>query len=391
MLLTLGPCNSLINYNIFELAPRVYGILEKNLSKSEGGSVRYFNWISAMVGAFFFGSVVSLAATVDRDQISEWYVAFESMDSMDRIADEFEVVSREAEGFIIYVQAYKENRFQELAPRAIKLVDDIRTEHVGEKLAAYRDIDEVNDYISQLAADYPEIVSLETYGNSASGRPLYVLKISDNVADDEDEPELLITSATHGDELITVEVNLGLIDELVKGYGVDPRLTAMVDDHELFFIPTVNPDGFARRSRYANGVDPNREYPWPEEPNRKSVECIAAEMEWVASRDIAGAMDFHASGELIMYPWAYTRSAPREAQVYTVLADDMAQANSYTPGQISRVIYVAKGSSADYWHWQHGTVAFGIELARSKVPSPSQIPGVIDDAREMTWRFIENF
>ena len=337
------------------------------------------------------GSAVGLSANVDRDQISEWYVAFESQESMDQIADEFEVVKREADGFIIYVQTFKESRFHQLAPRAVKLLDDIRTEHVGEKLAAYRDIDEVNDYLAQLAADYPEIVSLETYGDSASGRPLYVLKISDNVLVDEEEPELMITSATHGDELITVEVNLGLIDELVTGYGVDPRLTAMVDDHELFFIPTVNPDGFSRRSRYANGVDPNREYPWPEEPNRKSVECIAAEMEWVASREIVGAMDFHASGELIMYPWAYTRAAPREAQIYSVLADDMAKANSYTPGQISRVIYVAKGSSADYWHWQHETVAFGIELARSKVPSASQIPGVVDDAREMTWRFIENF
>jgi len=55
------------------------------------------------------------------------------------------------------------------------------------------------------------------------------------------------------------------------------------------------------------------------------------------------------------------------------------------------VIYVAQGSSADFWYWQRGIISYGIEMARSKVPNAQNIPDVIDDNREQTWRFIESF
>jgi hypothetical protein len=339
-----------------------------------------------------------IAATPSKnvEKIGSYTLTSTDKTQLDSISEKFEIVERNGDTFEIYVLEEQAEKFLKIAPSATLNTDDINSElrerfENKNEISGYRDIEEVYSYMEKLAADYPAIVSLEEYGKSQRGRTLYALKISDNVEINEDEPELMITSATHGDEVITVEVNLRLIDELVKGYGEDERLTAMVDEHELFFIPVVNPDGFANHSRYANGVDPNREYPWPDQPNRTPVECIANEMAFAAEHDFVGGMDFHASGEMVMYPWAYTYAAPRDNQIYSALANEMAEENGYEAGQISQVIYVAKGSSADYFYWKYNTVAFGIELARSKSPSSSEIPGVVDDAREMTWRFIENF
>jgi hypothetical protein len=54
---------------------------------------------------------------------------------------------------------------------------------------------------------------------------------------DEDEPELMITAATHGDEIITPEVVLDLINKMVDGYnGGNQRFLDMVNNREIYFI-----------------------------------------------------------------------------------------------------------------------------------------------------------
>lgn len=56
---------------------------------------------------------------------------------------------------------------------------------------------------------------------------------------------------------------------------------------------------------------------------------------------------------------------------------------------LSKVIYVAKGSSADYYYWKLGERSLGIEIRQDG--SPSFIPRMIKENRESTWRFIESF
>ena len=52
----------------------------------------------------------------------------------------------------------------------------------------------------QLAAEYPEICRIDTFGYTRQGRLLLALKISDNVAGEEDEPAFFYTGTMHGDE-----------------------------------------------------------------------------------------------------------------------------------------------------------------------------------------------
>ncbi|MEZ4741868.1 MAG: M14 family zinc carboxypeptidase [Bdellovibrionota bacterium] len=260
-------------------------------------------------------------------------------------------------------------------------------------LSGYRTFAQVQAALQTLAAQHPQFVHLSQIGISDEGRPQWVLKLSDNAQNDEEEPELMITAATHGDEIITTETTLRFVEELVAGYGTNERITNIIDNNEIFFIPVVNPDGFTKRERYAAGRDPNRDYPWPEKEQRVSVPCIDNLIKFFHSRNIVGSIDFHAFGELVMYPWAYSRQAPDSADqlIFANLANQMSEINAYTAGQISQVIYIAKGSSADYYYWKNNTIATAVELTRSKAPNSDQIPRILDETREMTLRFLENF
>lgn len=330
--------------------------------------------------------------------VSSYMVRPISDEQMNAIAETFEIVRQHDQdrGFEVYVPSHLSEVFHRLAPEAELLSADIREELLNtfaeepEAFSQYHSLDEVEATLKKIAAEHPEIAQLETYGRSKKGRTLYALKLSDNVRVDENEKELLITSATHGDEIITVEVVLSLLEDLVNGYEKDPRLTNMIKDRELFFIPVVNPDGFARRSRYTGGVDPNRAYPLITGGQKYSAVCIEHLIRFTQKREFLSSLDIHASGQLVIFPWAYTRERTHDDQEFSHLAADMASQNGYRHGQISRILYPAPGSSADYYYWKNKTLALAIEVGRSKAPRGHQINQVIENAREMVWKFIEN-
>jgi len=64
--------------------------------------------------------------------------------------------------------------------------------------------------IHKLADDYPFLCRVDTIGQSIEGRLILALKISDNVYEDEDEPEVFYTSNIHGDELAGMVLMLRL-------------------------------------------------------------------------------------------------------------------------------------------------------------------------------------
>src|SRR5205823_1055561 len=102
--------------------------------------------------------------------------------------------------------------------------------------------DSVQSELHELPAQYPKLAKVEDYGQSEDGRTLTVIRLSSRPTDD--KPAIMITSSTHGDELTTVELTMGLIQDLVQGYGSDERLTKVLDNHVLYFIPVLCPDGY---------------------------------------------------------------------------------------------------------------------------------------------------
>lgn len=309
---------------------------------------------------------------------------------MNKIASQFEVVRKLPHGFEVYVQEDDVKAFLELAPKAKLLEANIHVNTDEKALNQYRKYANVEADLKAMAETYKSLATLETYGVSKGGRNLYALKISTG---GENKPKLMVTAATHGDELITTEVLFALTNELLAGYGKDERLSKILNNRDIYVIPVVSPDSFEARERYVQRKDPNRSYPWPDKPNNPTVDVIQSMMDYTNKMKFTGSLDLHAYGKLVMYPWAYTRKAPdsKDEVGFKDLVVAMARDNQYEAGQISTTIYVAEGSSADYFYWKSGTRAIAAELGREKVPSYSKIPSIVNESREMVWTFLEYF
>jgi len=143
----------------------------------------------------------------------------------------------------------------------------------------YSDLDEIWSRMFDYEARYPSIVkviNMTAYGPGYTyeGRELPMIKISDNVRVDEDEPNIMIVSAHHAREIVTPHVALDTLERLAKGYEAgDREIVSIVDGNEIFISPLWNPDGYnymwninnlwrKNRKPFGNnyGVDQNRNY-----------------------------------------------------------------------------------------------------------------------------------
>lgn len=313
-----------------------------------------------------------------------------SIEQMDLLAGKFEVL-RSTDRFLeMIVPKDSVREAEEIAGfNALILEDDIRAEALRNLVRGeYPTIAEIESKLKKYAQDYPSFVVYEQYG-TANQYPLMALKLSDNPQVHEKEPVILLTAATHGDEFITTMVILAVIERFIKDYGVDARITRLINEREIWFIPTVSPYGYANCTRYVDGVDPNRDFSWPEQTQHTSITCIERLCNFYATKEVDASLDYHAYGEMIMYPWGYTRNSAPNASAFDKLTKDMAQFNQYSYGQISKIIYIAKGSSADYFYWKHGSQAIASEVGKSKIPHGAEIARVIAENMDAAIHFIE--
>lgn len=329
-------------------------------------------------------------SVLSAEKIRSYEIPFMNPLVMNKVAREFEVVAKLEKGFVVYVLEEDVEKFLKLVPRAVLVNPDIHLDETSKEAGKYRKYADVEKDLKDLAESYKEIAKLEVYGKTSQGRNLYALNISTG---GENKPKLMITAATHGDELITTEVLFVLTNELLSGFNKDARLTKILNGRDIIIIPVVSPDSFEVRERYVQRKDPNRSYPWPENPTNKTVDVIQAMMDYSDKMKFTGSLDLHAYGRLVMFPWGYTKKAPAANDVvgFKDLVLTMAKDNQYKAGQISTTIYVAEGSSADYFYWKSGTRAIAAELGREKVPSYSKIPSIVSESREMVWSFLEYF
>lgn len=327
---------------------------------------------------------------------------------IENIKQEFEVRRKTENTYEIYVPANRVNIIKEIAPVANMVTNDssagIKAQFNRYNIKNYRSINEVYLAMINLEKQYPDFIKLYEYGVSA-GAPergvkvsrLIAVKFSDNVQQEEDETNLMFTAATHGDELITTESMLRHMERLAQSYqNGDQTARQMIDNNELFFIPVVNPDGFRHVSRYtADGTDPNRSYPFVNEvgSNRNYAKCIQELMKFHEERNFKGTIDFHAFGELVLLPYADTTERVSNYNEYSQLGQLMNPRRRYKVTQIShdRGIGIATGSSVDYFH-SRGSTAFGIELARTKVPRrDSDIETSVSDVSHIISTYVNSF
>ncbi|NRQ40262.1 zinc carboxypeptidase [Nonomuraea sp. NN258] len=304
--------------------------------------------------------------------------------------------------------------------------------------SGYHNYAEMTAAINNLVAANPSIMSQTTYGTSYEGRALRLVKISDNVGADENEPEVLFTAHQHAREHLTVEMALYIMRLLTEGYGSDARITNLVNTREIWIMPDMNPDGGEydiatgsyrswRKNRQPNsgssavGTDMNRNwaYNWgccggssgstSSETYRgasaESAPEVRAAANWVRGRVVGGVqqlkshIDWHTYSELILWPYGYTYNdtAPGLTQddrdAHATLGQNMASTNNYTPEQASD-LYITDGTIDDWMWGVHKIFSFTFEMyPRSASPGfyppDEQIGPQTTRNREAVLRFLE--
>ena len=175
----------------------------------------------------------------------------------------------------------------------------------------YPTFTQYDSIMRSLSTLYPTLCRLDTIGKSINGKLILVLKISDNVSIDEDEPEVFYSSTMHGDETGGYVLMLRLADYILKNYQTNSRLKNMADNLEIWINPLANPDGTYRTgntisspTRYnANGFDLNRNFPDPFEPATIQQKETADMIKFMRKHKFVISANFHSGAEVVNYPW----------------------------------------------------------------------------------------
>jgi len=260
--------------------------------------------------------------------------------------------------------------------------------------------------IHAVQSAHPDIVEVRSIGKSYQGRDIWVAKVSDNVATDEDEPEVMFDSVHHAREHLSLEQDLALLRWLTDGYGADPRITDIVDTREIWIVFMVNPDGAEydltgspfrswRKNRQPNagttavGTDINRNYGYKwaccgGSSSSKSSSTYHGSSafstpearvirDFMASRRIGGrqqiklAITFHTAGQQILWPYGYTKTDipgdmnAEDHAALVALGKHMAATNGYTAMQSSS-LYVTDGDEIDWAYGHEGIFMYTFEL-----------------------------
>lgn len=274
----------------------------------------------------------------------------------------------------------------------------------------YHDYTKLTNFMHSIAAQYPNITRLFSIGKSVQNRELWGIEITDNIDVREAEPQFKYVANMHGDEVVGREMTVYLIELLCSQYGINDRITKLVDSTDIYIIPTMNPDGYERRTRgNANGQDLNRNFPdqFTSPANTKNGRQpeVVAVMNWIEQNNFVLSANYHGGAVVANYPWdgdanmvSGIVSATPDDAVFKVLATTYSNAHRVMHnsrefhGGITNGAewYVLYGGMQDWnYKYNQGVMEITLEISDIKWPSASQLNTFWDDNREAMLTYME--
>ncbi|MBT5267898.1 MAG: T9SS type A sorting domain-containing protein [Candidatus Marinimicrobia bacterium] len=293
--------------------------------------------------------------------------------------------------------------------------------HTYEEIVAYM------DSIQQIPA-YNAILDVREIGRSNNeDLPIYAIKLSDNPTLDEDEPALLFLGQCHAEEILGIEITMGLIDSLLHGFdAMNSHVASILQNLEVWVVPSYNPEGLRvvhdgldvtyRKNKTDNngngifdyvegigydidGVDFNRNYDFNwifgdayevDDYDYYRGPSAFSESETRAIADLARQENFLLSvayhsarsgtPEIIYYSWQWEETKyPPDVDIMSSLATTLSERvinesrdgnYAVTPGKTPR------GNAHDWFYTQTGAIQFLIEVGTNNLQANADI---IDD------------
>jgi len=257
----------------------------------------------------------------------------------------------------------------------------------------YADPAEIEARLKEYASKYPDLASVRVMGKSLEGRDIWAIKISDNVRTKEKtEPVVFFNGMHHAREVMTPEVTMDIVDQLLTGYNTDSKVRRWVDDNEVWVVPMFNVDGsqkvwdgsnmWRKNVRGGYGVDINRNYPYAWKSCNGSSgsrfaqdyrgDAAGSEPETQAMMKFVGeirpvmSISYHAYSELVIYPYGCRGRRAETATVVEKLGKDIAGVLGYTPGTSWETLYSVDGGDIDWLYNEMQVIPYVIEVSSSR-------------------------
>ena len=302
----------------------------------------------------------------------------------------------------------------------------------GDPNGNFHNVRETYEEMRQLESAFPDLARVITIGSSVEGRELNVIKISDNVASDENEPNFFYVGMHHAREWITVEVPLNFARYLLENYSSNPEVQKAVSGSQIYIMPIQNPDGLEfsihtyrwwrkNRSYQGNfiwGVDPNRNYgynwgidnegssPLPYSyvyrgPSAFSEPENRAVRDFLMQHPPTGTISYHSYSQIIIYPWGHTYEPAPDAEEMRAIASVMTDRMYQVSGRVygfgsSEQLYLVNGDTTDWVYGTFGTPAFTVELPPRTVSAggfvvPESLIGSVSDENIAALMYFNNY
>ncbi len=133
----------------------------------------------------------------------------------------------------------------------------------------YYRYDDLTRILQGYAEEYPQLVRVESIGQSYEGRDIWLVTVTNaETGDAGRKPAFWVDANIHASEVAPSAACLYLINRLVTEYGKDPDITRCVDTRAFYICPRVNPDGaeWALADKPKIIRSSTRPYPYDEEP-----------------------------------------------------------------------------------------------------------------------------
>lgn len=274
--------------------------------------------------------------------------------------------------------------------------------HKHYDISGYPSFFQVEKNLKEYVALNPSIAKLISIGKSVEGRDLWVVKISDNVEIDEKEPEFKYISSMHGDEITGRELTQLLIKDMISNYGKDKELTDLINNTEIYIMPSMNPDGSEYRQRAnANGYDLNRNFPdWVKGDSNSSVGRqpeTKAIMKFQESRNFSLSANFHGGAVVVNYPWDNTYDkhpldtfVQKLSLIYANENPQMRNSREFNQGITNGADwYVLRGGMQDWSYFFYNDLQVTVELSDKKWPRYSEIKYFYKDNKASMIKYMQ--
>ncbi|KAI2651079.1 Carboxypeptidase D [Labeo rohita] len=175
----------------------------------------------------------------------------------------------------------------------------------------------MTDFFQRFSQKYAHICSLSSIGRSVEGRELWVMRITTNPTTDvPGKPRFKYVGNIHGDEALSRQLLVYLIEYLLAQYGRDLRVTELVNRTDIYIMASMNPDGFERAvegdctgssegRENAKHFDLSKSFPDQDEPFSKISEDtpeVTAVMKWILERKFVLSGSLHEGSVMASFP-----------------------------------------------------------------------------------------